>query len=158
MDRQIPDFEESQAEFWRHIQPDIKIALEYLEKAESWTYYMEELPTLFNSTSQALPAVANIPLEKPDHQVVHDLISILAVMPFRQCVYALAWMDANSESDIGWGMVCYMEAESISSEMDYYDESLYLCSRIIDERIKALVILDVAAKLFSGSSLGRIEI
>lgn len=154
--KDAPFYNESQAEFWRHIQPNIRMALEMLEGMENWTFFMEELPNLFISSSQLLPQISKLSIADescPAGDIARNLNYILSVMPFRQCIYSLAWLEKHSEGDVGWGTLCYVEAETIFADPSFAekDRDLFLASKIIYSRIQALLILDVATKIFSSS-------
>jgi len=155
--KDAPFYSESQAEFWRHIQPNIRMALEMLEKMESWTYYMEEMPGLFISSSVLLPTISRLPITDSHADTGHiakELIFILSVMPFRQCIYSLAWLEKHSETEVGWGTLCFIEAQTIfeSQELKEKDVDLFLAAKIIYSRIQSLIILDVASKVFTGKT------
>lgn len=153
--KDAPYYNESQDEFWRHIQPNIRMALELLEKMESWTYYMEEMPSLFISAKDILPKISELSIDEDPSsvgEIARKLIFIFSVMPFRQCIYSLAWLESNSIDEIGWGSLCYIESENIYNNNNEDDKELFLASKIIYSRIESLVILNVVAKVFSGKT------
>ena len=154
--KDAPFYSESQAEFWRHIQPNIRMALEMLEGMEDWTFFMEEMPHLFTSSSELLPKISALSISDSDYptgDIARNLNFILSVMPFRQCIYSLAWLEKHSDGEVGWGTLCYIEAENIFGDpaFEESDRDLFLASKIIYSRIQTLLILDVASKIFSSS-------
>lgn len=134
--------------FWSGLDPDIRSFLDAFEAGEDWTYEFEELPELFLKISDALPRVAELPPSKESQKVLRELILILASMPMRQCVSALAWLDSNivEETDVGWGVICYMEAADIFRHKD--NDEIFLQAKIIHERIQVMLRSTLSSLLF----------
>lgn len=137
-----------QDEFWGAIDPDIRKFLDSFETAESWTYEFEELPELFVKVSSALPKVAELPPSDSSQKIIRELILLLASMPMRQSVSALAWLDNRimDETDIGWGVICYMEAADIFRHNK--SDDIYLQAKVIHERIQVMLASTLSSLLF----------
>lgn len=137
-----------QETFWGSLDPDIRSFLDSFEAGEDWTYEFDELPALFIKVSEALPKVAELPPSKKSQGVLRELILLLASMPMRQCVSALAWLDSRvgNETDVGWGVVCYMEAADIFRHNE--SDEIYLQAKIIHERIQVMLRSTLASLLF----------
>lgn len=112
---------EAQSAFWETMQPDARACLDMFETKERWSYQYSEFPELFVKMAEALPKVAEQPVDDDSQSILIKLIPLLASMPFRQCIFAIHWMNQQvSESPIGWGALCYLEAVNIvNNELDH---------------------------------------
>lgn len=139
---------EAQEAFWAEMHPDNRACYEMFESKESWTYQFEELPELFLKTSDALPKVAQLPIESKNQQVLVQLIPLLASMPLRQCLFAVHWLNEKViDSPIGWGTLCYLEAVNIKNNEKDNDHHELACAMV--ERISAIMRVRKAMGLFA---------
>lgn len=134
--------------FWGCLDPDVRNFLDSFEIKESWTYEYNELPDMFAQISKALPKVVELPPSKETKNLLHDLIPLLSSMPLRQCVSAIAWLDGHiqSEGEVGWGVVCYIEAANIYRAKS--NDELFLQSKIVYERIQIMLRSTLASMIF----------
>ncbi|MDN3661095.1 hypothetical protein [Vibrio agarivorans] len=106
--------------------------LEYLgtlETKEPWAIYvqMERIVETFNM----LPAICNNPLEERDLELISKLIRLVAYLPFRESMTALAWLGFENEE---YGYAIYRIAYDC-----YNDNSAeYANAHIIIERTKVM--------------------
>lgn len=145
---------ETQDEFWGSMNPDAREFLDRYEVEENWTYCFEELPELFIKLATALPRIVEIPPSTRSTGILHGLIAVLANMPFRQSMFALAWLDqdidqAKQEEDKGWGVMCFLEAADLCLQDP--NSELALDAKTIYERVQTLLKTRLTVSLFTDS-------
>lgn len=145
-----PDIQDS---FWAALDPDLRKCLDNFEQGESWTYKYDELPVLFTDLAKNLPKVVVLPVTSRNKKILHELIPLIASMPFRQCVSAISWLDNHNfdEKTLGWGVVLFMENSDIRTN-GHESKELYLQAKVINERINTLLKFNVVTKLFTNIS------
>lgn len=125
---------DSQNEFWGKMQPDARDYLDFLENKEKWPYQYSEFPELFVTMAEALPKVADLPVNKESEDILVNLVPLLASMPFRQCVFAIHWLNNQAgSSPVGWGALCYLEAVNIINNKP--DHKYYTIAKALVDRI-----------------------
>lgn len=141
-----PEFQDA---FWKNLDPDIRGFLDTYEQKEDWTYSFDELPDFFIELSRALPRFATIPPNEETKKILRELIPLLAAMPLRQAVSAIAWLDNHivDEGDIGWGVIIYLEAAEIYN--NHKEDEIHLFAKIIYERIRVMLTSTLSSMLFS---------
>ncbi len=134
--------------FWQGLDPDMRLFLDVQEAKETWTHKFEDIPELFNKISGALPRFISYPLKTETKPIIRDLIPLLASMPLRQCVSAIAWLDNNieNEGEAGWGLITFIEASEIYNESP--NDEHYLYAKIIHERVTVMLRSNIASLLF----------
>lgn len=138
---------EVQDVFWRQMEPDARACLDMLERKETWTYQYSEMPELFTKTAEALPVIAQVPVEKKNQSVLEQLIPLLATMPLRQCVFAIHWLNEQAgESPIGWGSLCYLESLNIKNNKPEHEFSDY--ARVVVDRVSTVMTVRKALGLY----------
>lgn len=109
-----------------------KETLDYLgtlETREPWTIYlqMEMIVETFNM----LPAICNNPLEERDLELIIKLVRLIAYLPFKESMTALAWLGFENQN---YGYAIYRIAYDC-----YNDNSAeYANAHIIIERTKVM--------------------
>jgi len=125
---------DAQNAFWEEMQPDARACLDLFESKERWPYRYDEFPELFVQMAEALPKVVDLPVDETSQAVLIRLIPLLSSMPFRQCIFAIHWLNHQSrDSPIGWGALCYLEAVNIANnaqEHEYFGMSKALVDRM----------------------------
>lgn len=115
---------EAQKAFWEGMEPDARGFLDLFESNERWAYQYEEFPELFVKMAEALPKVADLPVDDSAQKTLIMMIPLLSSMPFRQCVFAIHWLNLKAgDSPVGWGALCYLEATNIKNshpDHEYY--------------------------------------
>lgn len=138
-----------QHSFWSSLDPDLRVFLDEFEMKESWTYDYNELPGLFIELANTLPKIATKKVDEDSKAILNELYPLLASMPFRLCVSAIAWLDRNikHESEFGWGAVIFLEASKLAKEKE--STTLILSSRMIYERIRIILMTRLATRIFT---------
>ena len=141
-----PEFQES---FWSNLDPDLRGFLEAYESREDWTYEYNEIPKLFVDLSNALPRFAMLPPTKDHNNILRQLIPILTSMPLRQAICAIAWLDnqITNDEDMGWGVVCFLEAARIFQEAP--DDEIYSDAKVLYERVGIVLKTRLSTFLFT---------
>jgi hypothetical protein len=125
---------EAQSAFWEEMQPDARACLDFFESKERWPYKYDEFPELFVQMAEVLPRVAGLPVDESSQEILVTLIPLLSSMPFRQCIFAIHWLNHQAgESPIGWGALCYLEAVNItnnSQDHQYFGMAKALVDRM----------------------------
>lgn len=144
-DALAPSFQDK---FWGSLDPDVRLFFERFERKEDWTYRYGEIPDMFKHISEALPMIGNQKSEVISTKIMHELIMLLSSLPFKECIYAIGWLDRNvkSEYDIGDGVRIYLEAERIFE--DEPNSPLYLHAKIIKERVRVILKTSLSSELF----------
>lgn len=138
---------EVQDVFWRQMEPDTRACMDMLEGKETWTYQYNEMPDLFTKTANALPDLAQMPIDKDCEEVLEKLIPLLAAMPLRQCVFAIHWLnDQAGDSPIGWGSLCYLEALNMQNNKPDHDFTDY--AKVVVDRVSTVMTVRKALGLF----------
>lgn len=80
------------------------MALEMLEGMENWTFFMEELPSLFISSSQLLPQISKLSIADEScpaggYRKKLELHSLSDALP---AVHLLSGMAGEALRDVGW--------------------------------------------------------
>lgn len=139
-----------QDEFWSAVKPDIREALELFEHGETWTFHYDELPDLFTEMARALPSIVTLPLSDAHRAILRNLIPLLSTMPFRQCVFAIAWLDGHAEGDDnpGWGVASYAEAVNICNKESTETNPIYAHAKVVRDRVRILMRFKISADMF----------
>lgn len=139
---------EAQNAFWEEMQPDARACLDMFENKERWSYQYTEFPELFVKMAEALPRVAGLPVDEGSQSVLVKLIPLLASMPFRQCIFAIHWLNHQAgESPIGWGALCYLEAVNITNNIP--DHEYFGMAKAMVERMATVMRTRKIIGLFS---------
>ena len=142
----LPNFSEGEDAFWTKISPDIRFALKKMEDAETWVYRSDQLPELFDESARMLPRITKLSDSTVD-VVIDDLILIMSIMPFRQSIYGIAWLETYSMNEYGWGLILYERAKE-NLQRFTPGEVLYDTSHTIYSRVSALSKLNIASQVF----------
>jgi hypothetical protein len=143
---------EAQEAYWAAISPDIRGFLNDFESRESWTYSFDEFPRMFIELSSALPKLSEIGISEDSSgsikPILKELIVILANMPMRQAIAAVATLDKSikTETDIGWGVAIYMAAAQVA--LHGHDHPNYAEYKILHERINIILYSRLSSLLF----------
>lgn len=146
---ELPNFSDGENAFWSRISPDITAVLKEMEKTEDWVYYSDELPELFERTAMILPMLMPLDSNKQEkiESILDDIIIVMSVMPFRQSIYGLAWLETHSHDEFGWGLRMYDQAKE-NLERYTPGEVLYDSSHVLSTRVDVLTKVDIAYKVF----------
>ncbi len=138
----------AQDAFWGSMHPDARASFDVFEQKETFTYQFNELPELFSSLASALPELVVLPSDSKTQEILISIIPLIASMPFRQCVFAIHWLnDKSRESPIGWGTLCYLEALNILNNVPDHDH--HDLARVVVERTSAVMKVRKAMGLFA---------
>lgn len=97
---------------------EVRAMWDQLEAKESWT--IDESISGITEIFNTLPSVCKYPLSEKTEQALSDLIGLIAYLPFKDSVCALAWCGFNSNE---WGNAIYAFAYEIYSST-YNDKNL----------------------------------
>lgn len=153
----------AQEEFWGALTPDLRRMLSYFESKESWTYQVEEYPSLYTNLARELPRIASLPLTDDARSLIDHLIPLLTSTPLRHAIFAISWLDYHSPDDlpVGWGVLTYLRCEEIVEALrdglpvdevcaqTAATEQVVLCANIFYQRINVLLQTRLEASLFS---------
>lgn len=140
--------------FWNEFSPQIQEVLAAAEDRETWVYQRDDLPELFDTIESALPGVIEIPPSPQQTQVLHDLITCLGSVPFRECIAALAYLERESLSDsldqaeVGIGTATFMVSNRICLSRDGDVSS----AKIVRDRVQFLVKIGFQLSSFRSSA------
>lgn len=140
--------------FWDGFTPQIQEVLSSAEEREPWVYTRAELPELFSSIEQSLPAVITLPPSKEQTEIFQALISLLASVPFRECIAALAFLERDSlgqaikENQVGAGTGCFL----IANRMCLARDGDFTSARIVRDRVRYLVKVGYQLSTFAKSA------
>lgn len=147
---------EAQDAFWGAMHPDTRAIFDVFEQRETFTYPYIEYPELFLTMAKAMPEMATLPVDPKSSELLVKVIPLLATMPFRQCIFSVHWLNEQaSDSPIGWGTLCYLEALNILNNVK--DHPHYDLSRVMVDRISAVMRYRKALGLYAQWPLKTIE-
>lgn len=139
---------EAQSAFWEAMQPDARACLDMFEEKERWPYPYEEFPELFMTMADLLPTVANLPTNDKCQEILIQLIPLLSSMPFRQCIFAIHWLNHQAgDNPIGWGALCYLEAVNITN--NHPEHEIHGMAKAMVERMATVMRARKIIGLFS---------
>ncbi|WP_390240813.1 hypothetical protein [Vibrio sp. R78045] len=117
--------------------PQVRAMWSDLEAKESWT--IDESISGITKIFNTLPSVCKYPLSEKTEQALSDLIGLIAYLPFKDSVCALAWCGFNSNE---WGNAIYSFAyEVYSSAYDNIElqrDNSVIAAKTIVMRIEAV--------------------
>jgi hypothetical protein len=140
--------------FWNGFSPQIQEVLSGAEERETWVYTREELPELFNSIDSALPDVVTVPPSPEQTEILQDLISLLASVPFRECIAALAYLEKDSleknlnENQVGIGTGCFI----VANRMCLARHGDVGSAKIVRDRVRYMVKIGFQLSAFAKSA------
>jgi hypothetical protein len=147
---------EAQDAFWSVMNPDTRPVFDVLENRETFTYPYREYPDLFLKMALALPEMAVLPVSAKCHDLLVNVIPLLATMPFRQCIFSIHWLNEQAkDSPMGWGTLCYLEALNILNNIK--DHEHYDLSRVMVDRVSTVMRYRKAMGLYAQWPLKSIE-
>ncbi|EGQ9239492.1 MULTISPECIES: hypothetical protein [Vibrio] len=125
----VNDYTMFRARYLRQFSANTLNYFELLEQKESWsiTVDMSELVQTFNK----LPAVCEYPIKPQDLNLIVKLIRLLAYLPFKESITALAWLGFEHEE---YGFVIYKVAYDALDD----GSSDYTHAHTIIERTKVM--------------------
>lgn len=141
-----------QSAYWGSINPNIVRFLNAFESREPWTYKYEEFPELFIELSKMLPEFSASPIRSCDsdsaRSILRQLICVLASIPMRQAVSAIAWLDQHiaSDADLGWAVAIYLESARITQSGP--QDPSYPEARLLHDRINLMLRTRLSTLLF----------
>jgi hypothetical protein len=135
--------------FWSSLDPDLRVFLDEFEMKETWTYDYNELPGLFIEIANTLPKISTMNIDDNSRKILDELYPLLASMPLRLCVSAIAWLDRNikNESEHGWGAIIFLEASKIAKQTE--NTTKVLSSKMVYERIRIILMTRLATRIFT---------
>jgi hypothetical protein len=140
--------------FWNGFSPQIQEVLSGAEERETWIYTRDELPELFNNIESALPDVVTVPPSQEQTEIFQDLISLLASVPFRECMAALAYLERDSlmknldENQVGLGTGCFI----IANRMCLARQGDVSAARVVRDRVRYMVKIGFQLSAFAKSA------
>lgn len=140
--------------FWDGFSPQIQEVLSGAEERESWVYSRSELPELFDSIEEALPEVVSIPPSQQQTEIFQDLISLLASVPFRECIGALAFLERDSlkgelnSDQVGIGTACFI----VANRMCLSRQGDVGAAKVVRDRVRYLVKIGYQLSTFARSA------
>ncbi len=140
--------------FWEGFTPQIQEVLVDAEDREIWTFTRTELPELFEGIEESLPDVVTVPPSVEQTVLFKNLISLLASVPFRDCIAALAYLEKSSlasemdKNQVGSGTACFMIANRICLNRDGNTTA----AKIVRDRVRYLVKLGFQLSMFARSA------
>lgn len=149
-----------QESFWASLSPDLRQMLDRYEDQETWTY-KSDLPQAFYRLAEQLPSVAEVPVSSSVQPITRAIIPLLANLPFRQAISALAYLDmlsaqAEPQRSIGWGVATFLEAAKIYRAGN--DDTGYLDAKNLYDRLTVVVQAKIACTLFTNGILMQREL
>ena len=137
---------DKQVHFWESMNPSLRGFIELCQSNEDWTISSDESPDLFKDIAVAIPKITTYPLKLTEAEdIIHTLIPILSSMSFGNCMSSLIWMDNQSDDDIGWSVLIYMECIKLSRLNSH---ELNMESKNLVERIESIVRFENKVSLF----------
>jgi len=140
-----------QQKFWADISPNITKVIDDYERMETWVHRYEDTPNIFIELSSMLPSMVGVEPKPEEKSILSSLISVLSQIPFKQSLFAIAWLERGVKDDeMGWGLMLYSEAVEIAGRYSEDDEKV-LSARILRDRvailIKSRIMVKIVAKL-----------